>query len=156
MVVSSGSQSAPGRILALDVGERRIGVAITDPLGVIAQPLDTIERTGNRAAVERVLEVARSYAVSEIVVGIPYKADGELSAQGQKIARFADMLARSSEAPVVRWDERSTTATAERVLLEADMSRAGRKQVRDKMAAAVLLRYYLEARERRGEDENDG
>ena len=148
------SQSAPaGRILALDVGDRRIGLAISDPLGITAQPLQVLERASDRAAIERILEVARSYGVGEIVVGIPYRAHGELTAQGEKIARFADALARRAAVPVVRWDERHTTAMAERVLLEGDVSRAKRRQVRDKMAAVVLLQYYMEARARRGRDE---
>jgi putative Holliday junction resolvase len=138
-----------GRVLALDVGYRRIGVAVSDPLGITAQPLTTIQRTSNRAAVGSILELARSYAVSEVVVGIPYNARGGLTAQGEKIARFADLLARSAVVTVVRWDERHTTATAERVLLEADVSRARRKGVRDKLAAAVLLQDYLRAREGR-------
>lgn len=140
-----------GRTMALDLGERRIGVAISDPLGITAQPLETIERENDRALMARILETARSYGVREIVVGIPYTARGELTALGEKIARFADALAAAAEVPVVRWDERHTTAAAERVLLEADVSREKRRRVRDKLAAAVLLQDYLRAREARNE-----
>ena len=132
-----------GRILALDVGDRRIGVAVSDPLGISAQPLETIERTSNDAAVARIIEIACMYDVAEIVVGIPYNASGELTQQAQRIERFAQRLEQRVGVPVVRWDERHTTVTAERVLLEADMRRDRRKQVRDKLAAAVLLQYYL-------------
>jgi len=140
------------RIMALDVGERRIGVAITDPLGLTAQPLEVIERRGDRAAVARIIEIADSYQVGEIVVGIPYGARGQLTQQAQRIARFADLVAARAPAPVVRHDERHTTVTAERVLLEADASRAKRRLARDKMAAAVLLQDYLQARSRRAQD----
>ena len=81
------------RILALDVGDRRIGVAVSDPLGFTAQPLDTIERRDDEGAVARILETASSYQVREIVVGIPYSARGELTMQGEKSARFAELLA---------------------------------------------------------------
>ncbi len=140
-----------GRIMALDVGQRRIGVAVSDPLGISAQPLDTIERGDDRAAAQRVLELARARGVSEIVVGMPYTARGELTEQGRRIARFADRLAGEAGIPVVRWDERHTTMIAERVLIEADVSRAKRKQVRDRMAAVVLLQDYLRARGRSDE-----
>lgn len=139
------------RIMALDVGEKRIGVALSDPLGLTAQPLEKIERTSNRAAVARILEIVAAYDVGEIVVGMPYNTRGELSATGQAIARFADLLARAAPAPVTRWDERHTTATAEQVLLQADVSRAKRRQVIDQLAAAVLLQDYMEAHRRSGE-----
>jgi putative Holliday junction resolvase len=140
------------RIMALDVGERRIGVAVTDALAITAQPLETIERRGDKAAVARIVEIADSYQVGEIVVGIPYGAQGQLTQQAQRIAHFADLIAARAAAPVVRHDERHTTATAERVLLQADANRAKRRLVRDKMAAAVLLQDYLQARRRRAPD----
>jgi putative Holliday junction resolvase len=139
--------------MGLDIGDRRIGVAMSDPLGLTAQPFDTIERTSDAAALGRIAEIADSYLVGRIVVGIPYSARGELTAQAQKIARFADRIASRVKAPVVRWDERHTTQTAERALLEADTSRARRRQVRDKMSAVVLLQDYMEARKRRGDEE---
>jgi len=143
------------RVLALDVGDRRIGVAISDPLGLSAQPLETIERHGNETAVARVIEIIGSYGVVEIVVGIPYGSQGQLTQQAQKIERFAKRLAARAGVPVVRWDERHTTITAERVLLEADARREKRKLVRDKMAAAILLQDYLETRKRRRADQGD-
>jgi putative Holliday junction resolvase len=141
------------RIMALDVGDRRIGVAMSDPLGLTAQPFDTIQRTGGVAALQRIAEIADSYMVAEIVIGIPYSSRGELTAQAEKIVRFADRIASRVKAPVVRWDERHTTQTAERALLEADTSRARRRLVRDQMSAVVLLQDYLEARKRRGHEE---
>jgi putative Holliday junction resolvase len=142
------------RILALDVGDRRIGVAVSDPLGLTAQPLETIERQSDKAAITRIVEIASTYLAQKIVVGVPYSARGELTQQAEKIVRFADRLARQAPVPLIRWDERHTSMTAERVLLEADASRAKRKQVRDKLAAAVLLQDYLET-QRRGGKEND-
>lgn len=125
-------------------------MALSDALGLTAQPLQTIERASNAAAIKRVLETAAAHDVEEIVVGIPYSARGSLTAQGEKVARFAQLLAARAGVPVVRWDERHTTQTAERVLLAADLRRAKRKLVRDKMAAVVLLQDYLEARKRSG------
>ncbi|UCH34854.1 MAG: Holliday junction resolvase RuvX [Armatimonadota bacterium] len=140
------------RIIALDVGDRRIGVAVSDPLGLTAQPLETIERHSNKAAVRRIVEMARSYGVREIVVGVPYSSRGEPTAQAHKVLAFAQLIEKAAGVPVIRWDERHTTVTAERTLLDADVSRAKRKLVRDKMAAAVMLQDYLETeRHQRGE-----
>lgn len=134
------------RIIALDVGDRRIGVAVSDPLGMTAQPLETIERTSTERALARIADIVHSYQAWEVVVGMPYNSRGELTEQARKIERFAQRLADRVGVPVVRWDERHTTATAERVLLEADVSRDRRKQVRDKLAAAVLLQDYIDSK----------
>lgn len=157
-MTSDDAPAGAGRILAVDVGDRRIGVAVSDPLGLTAQPLEVIERDSDRAALGRIVQMARDYGAREIVVGIPYSARGGLTQQGEKIARFADKLAARAGVPVVRWDERHTTLTAERVLLAADVSREKRKRARDKLAAAVLLQDYLAARKQRESErpEEDG
>jgi putative Holliday junction resolvase len=147
--MTNAARREAGRVLALDVGDRRIGVAISDPLLFSAQPLETIARRGDEPVIVRIIEIVGSYNVAEIVVGIPYSSQGELTQQARKIERFAERLAGRAGVPVERWDERHTTLTAERVLLEADARRDKRRLVRDKMAAAVLLQDYLEARKRR-------
>lgn len=136
------------RVMALDVGEKRIGVAITDPLGLTAQPLEVVQRKGR--PLERLKELVDSYGVEEVVVGLPLSPDGALTLQAQRILEFARELETALGVPVKYWDESFTTYEAERVLLEADQSRKKRKRARDKVAAALILRAYLEARSRDG------
>jgi putative Holliday junction resolvase len=133
------------RILALDVGEARIGMAMSDPTGQIAQPLHTFERETVAADVARVLETARAYEVATIVVGLPLGPENELTPQAKKVRRFARALRRESQIPVALYDERLTTAEAQELLIAADVSRARRKRVIDSVAAAAILRGYLDS-----------
>ena len=136
------------RILALDVGEKRIGLAVSDPLGITAQGLEVLKRRGKEADLSRLLEVARKYRVQEIVVGLPRHLDGRLGAQAPEILELAQALGAALGVPVTPWDERLTTAQAERMLIEADLSRRRRRQVVDQVAAALILQSYLDSRER--------
>jgi len=138
-------------IVALDVGSKRIGVAVADPTLTFALPATVIERTNLRADLERIAEIARDYGAREIVVGDPVRLSGERGPAAEKIDRFVEQLARVFQGTIARVDERLTTAQATKTLLSADVSRAKRKTVVDKMAAALILETYL-ARRRAGRD----
>ncbi len=147
------------RALALDVGDKTIGTAVTDPLGITAQGLETIQRIGKRRDSDAVIGLIREYGCGTVVVGLPIKLDGTDSPQTEKVRLFAEFLAnklRSTGLPNVKvefQDERLTTAQAERILLEADLSRKRRKEVIDKQAAVLILQNWMAAEEqRRGED----
>ncbi len=133
----------PGRWLGLDVGEKRIGVAVSDPLGVIATPLTIIHHTRWQEDIERILDLARREGVEGIVVGVPYYLDGTPSAQTQKVLRFVARLRDRTDLPVLEWDESLSTEEAEARLREAGRRR--RVEAVDAHAAAVILQEFLEA-----------
>jgi putative Holliday junction resolvase len=135
-------------ILALDVGDRRIGVAVSDPGGTFSLPLRTVERTNVRADIASLVAIAREYGAATIVVGDPVRLNGERGPAAEKIDGFCAALAERFTGTIERVDERLTTAQATRTLLEADVSRAKRKRVIDQLAAALILDAYL-ARKRR-------
>ncbi len=132
------------RILALDVGERRVGVALSDPSGTVAQPLMAFERRGWEADLARIAELVRSHGVRLVVVGYPYTLRKERGVQAQRVDRFIARLRRAVAAEVVPCDERLTTAAAERALLAGGVRRARRRGLRDALAAALLLQGYLD------------
>jgi len=134
------------RILALDVGEKRIGIAVSDPLGITAQGLSVLIRQNLEADLARLQDVAREYQVQEIVVGLPRHMDGRPGKQTDAILDLARTLGEALGVPVTTWDERLTTMEAERVLIEADLSRRRRRRVVDQVAAVLILQSYLEYR----------
>jgi putative Holliday junction resolvase len=134
------------RILALDVGQKRIGLAVSDPLGITAQGLKVLTRKDREADLAELLEVAREYQVQEIVVGLPRHLDGRESEQTPAIMDLAQALGDALGVAVTPWDERLTTVEAERVLIQADMSRRRRRRVVDQVAAVLILQSYLEYR----------
>lgn len=140
------SASTPGRLLALDVGSKTIGRAVSDPLGITAQGLETIRRENKRADFEQLARTIAEYGVSEIVVGYPLHMSGAAGTQSLKMKEFAKELHRRFGLPVHLWDERLTSAQANRVLRETDMSIRRRAQVVDKLAAVLILQSFLEAR----------
>jgi putative holliday junction resolvase len=133
------------RILGLDVGDRTIGVAASDALGWTAQGLEIIRRTGWEDDIRRLRELVAEYEVSLIVVGYPKNMNGTIGPRAEMAAEFAQKLGQELELPVRLWDERLTTMEAERMLIAADVSRAKRKKVIDKMAAVLILQNYLQA-----------
>ena len=133
-------------VLALDVGSKRIGVAVADPGGTFAMPLTVIERTNIRDDLRRISELLQEYAASEVVVGDPVTMSGERGIAAEKIDRFVEQLARVYAGKIVRIDERLTTAQAAKSLIAADMRRGKRKMVVDKIAAALILESYLARR----------
>jgi putative holliday junction resolvase len=130
----------------LDVGSKRIGVAVSDPLGITAQGLETIHRENKRLDFERLGKVISDYAVVEIVVGLPLRMSGAEGTQSDKMRQFADELKRRFNLPVHLWDERLTSAQANRLLRETEMSIQRRGQVVDQMAAVLILQSWMEAR----------
>jgi putative holliday junction resolvase len=137
--------------LGLDVGERRIGVAVADPGGTFAMPVMTIDRTAIAADIEQIVELARSYDATEIVVGDPVTLSGERGPAATKMDAFVERLARSFGGAIHRIDERLTTAQATKTLIAADVSRKNRKRIVDQMAAALILETYLQRKRRLAE-----
>ena len=137
---------ARGRILGLDVGARRIGIAVSDPLGLTAQGLPTLHRRNRRYDQSELRKVIREYEVSEIVVGNPLRMSGQTGAQAEKMAVFAEQIKQELSLPVHLWDERLSTAEAHRLLDETGIRDARRKEVIDKMAAVLILQSFLDAR----------
>lgn len=133
------------RILAVDYGEKRIGLAVSDEEGIMASPLSVIVRRSDADVIRQISQMAATLKINTIVVGFPVRTDEKAGEMGRKVKAFAEKLRQQTKLPVVLFDERFTTRIAEQVLLEADVSRRKRKQVRDKLAAAVLLQSYLES-----------
>lgn len=140
------SRQKTGRLLALDVGSRTIGLAVSDPLGITAQGLPTIRRASKRVDLQRLADLIRQYEVAEIVVGYPLHMSGERGAQAQKVEALAAEMRRRFHLPVHLWDERLTSAEANRVLRETDMSIQRRGQVVDQLAAVLILQAFMQNR----------
>jgi len=130
----------------LDVGDVRIGVAVSDPSEIIAQGLESITRIGPKKDIEAINNLVNQHEAGEMVVGLPKMMDGRIGIQAQKVMDFVESLKAEIEIPIVLWDERLTTVSANRVLIEANVSRRKRKKVVDKMAAALILQGYLDSR----------
>ena len=134
------------RILAFDVGERRIGVAVSDLLGITAQGIETYTRTDNlEQDVQHLLKLAESYRPVKLLFGMPRNMDGSYGMQADYTRAFADAVLAQWDGEYAFQDERLTTASARRMLIEADMRRDKRKQVIDKVAAVLILQSYLDA-----------
>ncbi len=132
------------RILALDVGEKRIGVAVSDPLGLTAQGVETIFTQGWSNDRARVKQLADQYQTDRLLIGLPKSMSGEIGPQAQRVQEFAAQLVEDG-LKVRYWDERLTTVSAHRALIEGDLSRRKRKQVVDKVAAVYILQGFLDA-----------
>ena len=135
-----------GRVLGLDVGVRRIGIAVSDPLGITAQGLDTLQRKNKRHDVEYLRRVIRDYEVKEIVVGLPLRMSGAEGTQSEKMRAFAEDLRKNFGLPVHLWDERLTSAEANRFLRETDLSIDKRGKAVDRIAAVLILQGWMENR----------
>jgi putative Holliday junction resolvase len=133
-----------GRVLALDVGKKRIGLAVSDALGITAQGLATLERTRIRDDLDQLKQIAGEKDVRMLLVGRPLHMSGSESRQEAYTREFADRLGRHLALPVVYWDERLTSAEAERLLHEGRATLEERKRAVDRMAAVLLLQSYLD------------
>ncbi len=138
------------RKIGLDVGDKTVGVSLSDPLGITAQGITTIERVGIRKDTSKILEMIKEYDCDTVVVGLPKKLDGTDSIQTEKVYEFKNMLENKIKSSglknvIIEWqDERFTTIIAERILIEADVSRKNRKKVIDKQSAIIILQSYLD------------
>lgn len=134
------------RVLGLDVGDKRVGLALSDPLGWTARPLPVLERVGWKKDLARILATIEEFGVGRIVVGLPIRMDGSKGARAEKALEFVEKLRKGTHIPVVTWDERLSTREAERRLLEADVKRMKRRNLVDGVAAALILQGYLDSK----------
>ena len=134
------------RYLGLDVGDRIVGLALSDETATIAGGLPSLRRVGPKKDVRAVLDLVRRHDVAEVVVGLPRRLDGSLGPQAQKVLAFMEDLRPAVGVPLVPWDERFTSVVAEQALVEADVSRRDRKGLVDKVAAILILQNYLDYR----------
>ena len=132
--------------MGLDVGTRRIGIAVSDLLGITAQGMDTLQRRNKRYDFQHLARVIRDYHVSEIVVGLPKRLSGAESAQTEKVLDFVEDLKKKFPLPVHLWDERLTSVQATRLLKEAELSIEKRTAAVDRMAAMLILQSFMDAR----------
>ena len=136
------------RILGLDYGSKTVGVAVSDPLGLTAQSVETIWRKQEnklRQTLARIEELAAEYQAEKIVLGLPKNMNNTIGERAEKTLEFREMLERRTGLPVVMWDERLTTVEAERTLMEASVRRENRKQYLDQLAAVFIMQGYLDS-----------
>jgi putative Holliday junction resolvase len=132
------------RILGLDVGDKTIGVAVSDPLGYTAQGITTIRRKNVKLDIEEIIKYCNEYGCDTIVVGLPKNMNGTIGPSGEKVLGLCEEIKKSFEGKIDMWDERLTTVAAHRAMLEADLSRAKRKKIVDKIAAIYILQGYMD------------
>lgn len=134
------------RILALDVGNKRIGTALSDELNILAQPLYTIHRKGLERDIQEIVNIIKEKNVGTVVVGLPKNMDGTVGFQGEKTQKFAEILMQNIEVPLIMWDERLTTVSARRIMIENDVKQKDKKNLVDTVAAVVILENYLNSK----------
>jgi len=132
------------RVLGLDYGEKRIGVAVCDELGMTARGIATIARKYWKKDIEQIAGLVREYSARKIVIGYPVRLDGTEGIQCEKVNMFVDALKKGISVPVEKWNEALSTKEAEGLLREADINRRKRRGVVDKLAAAIILQDYLD------------
>ena len=133
------------RTLGLDIGDRRIGVAISDPDEILASPLATVIREDDQKAMEDIIQLVDQNDIKRIVVGLPYSLDGSVGLQANKVKDFVKKFSKGTKAKIEFWDERLSTVAVERLLAEAGNKKAGKKTGRDAAAAAFILQGYLDS-----------
>lgn len=133
------------RVVGLDIGEKRIGVAVSDELLITAQPADTIKVDSVENAKLKIGKIAERYKPCKLVIGFPKNMDGKSGAQAKKIIDLTEELKKTLKIEIELWDERLTTVSANKILLEEDYSRKKRKEKVDSLAASIMLQNYLEA-----------
>lgn len=133
-----------GRMMGLDVGEKWIGVALSDPCGILASPLTRINRAGVEPALEAIRRLVSEHEVKLVVAGLPYSMDGSLGQQAERVRDFLQKLSESLEVPIETWDERLSTVAASRRMIEGGAKKGSRKERIDAAAAALILQAYLD------------
>jgi len=136
------------KIMGLDIGERRIGVAISDELGIIVERKDVIIRENDTLVFEQIEKLINTYQIKEIVIGLPRQMDGEIGTQAAKTLKFIEAMRLTLSIPVKTWDERFTTKIAKNILKEAPLKKKRQKGIVDKIAAALILQNYLDYKRR--------
>lgn len=147
------------RWMGLDFGTKTVGVAISDELGITAQPIETITRKVNtklRRTLARIEQLVDEYSVTEIVLGYPKNMDNSEGTRVEQTKQFGQMVEKRVNLPVIFWDERLTTVESERILIEANIRRENRKAYIDQMAAVLILQSYMDARAMKEKEELDG
>ncbi|MGL4913519.1 MAG: Holliday junction resolvase RuvX [Romboutsia sp.] len=133
-----------GRIMGLDVGDKTIGVAVSDIMGLTAQGITTVKRIGKKKDIEALKEIIKERQVNKIVSGLPKNMNGTMGPQGEKVIKFCELLEEQTGIKVEFWDERLSTVSAERTLIEGNVRRENRKSVIDMVAAVIILQGYLD------------
>ncbi len=142
------------RIMGLDVGEKTIGVAVSDLLGVTAQGIKTIKRRDINNDIKKLKDCLKEYEANQIVIGLPRNMDGSYGPSVEKIKEFGTLVRNRLKCSVAYWDERLSTVSAEKMLVGADLSRKKRRGVIDKVAAVIILQNYLDYNQNNRKDEN--
>ena len=135
-----------GRIMGLDIGDKTIGVAVSDLMGLTAQGVTTIKRVGKKKDIEAIKQIIAEKQVNKIVSGLPKNMNGTVGPQGEKVQKFCELLKEETNLPIEFWDERLSTVAAERSLIEGNVRRENRKKVIDMLAAVILLQGYLDSK----------
>lgn len=148
-------ESPRTRVLALDIGEKRTGVALSDESRTISSPLTVLDVDKGNQWIKKVADLTEQHEVAEVLVGLPLNQHGEEGSDAEKIQKVIALLRGRLKVPVIEWDERFTTVQAQRSLLEADVSRRKRKEVIDKVAASILLQSFLDSRKFQQEREQE-
>lgn len=133
------------RTMGLDVGDKTIGVALSDLMGWTAQGLETIRRTNIKEDLKKLAEIIQKNEINKIIVGLPKNMNATIGPQGEKVIEFTEKFKKRTQIPIILWDERLSTVAAEKTLIQADVSRKKRKAVIDKMAAVYILQGYLDS-----------
>lgn len=133
-----------GRIMGLDIGDKTIGVAVSDIMGLTAQGVTTIKRVGKKKDIEEIKKIVLEKQVNKIVSGLPKNMNGTIGTQGEKVQKFCELLKQEINLPIEFWDERLSTVAAERSLIEGNVRRENRKKVIDMLAAVIILQGYLD------------
>ena len=133
-----------GRIMGLDVGDKTIGVAVSDLMGLTAQGVKTIKRVGKKKDIDALKEIIKERQVNKIVSGLPKNMNGTLGPQGEKVIKFCELLEEETGIKIEYWDERLSTVAAERTLIQGNVRRENRKGVIDMVAAVIILQGYLD------------
>ncbi|UPA29437.1 Holliday junction resolvase RuvX [Terrisporobacter glycolicus] len=133
-----------GRIMGLDIGDKTIGVAVSDLMGLTAQGVTTIKRVGKKKDIEEIKKIISEKQVNKIVSGLPKNMNGTVGPQGEKVQKFCELIKQETNLPIEFWDERLSTVAAERSLIEGNVRRENRKKVIDMLAAVIILQGYLD------------
>jgi len=133
------------KILGIDYGEKRIGVALSDPSNMVARSLKVLKRNGTRSWIGDIKAIVEENKIEKIVIGLPRNMNGSLGGKGKEVLAFVKVLEKVIRVPIVTWDERLTTVIAEKVLRQAELSRKKRKDSLDKVSACIILQNYLDS-----------